>query len=443
MIKAFRKLWNSEKGSTLIIAGAALPMLVGAAGLATDTIQWALWKRELQRAADSGALAGVYDRNIKGDTDETEAAVLHDLTINHHTGINWVNDPDVTFPADDADMENQVRVVLTIRKSLPFSSLFMETAPIIEAAATAASVPGGDTYCVIALDRRASVVGIEIAGSATLNMGECSLIANSTHPNKAASNGSSSATGGQGSSVTAKSLAAAGAVQNSTSWDVDNYDPYSTPADDPFSDLEAPPQSDCTKNITINGANDLDRSAADVSGDVVCINNLAPNGRPSGLTVGGDIVLGSATYVLNGGDLTMNNNNASLTCDGCTIVLTDFADPTKAGNIKLTGGQLNLVAPTDDGEEFQGVAIFQDRRATDSGQKTQNQINGNSVGGVTGAVYIPNQSLLYNGGGNLTALCLQIVAGRVEFSGNSLLEIATNCAGAPDTSGGRRVRLVA
>ena len=60
MRKLFKKLWSNDRGNALIIAGAALPMLVGAAGLATDTIQWALWKRQLQRAADSAALAGVH-----------------------------------------------------------------------------------------------------------------------------------------------------------------------------------------------------------------------------------------------------------------------------------------------------------------------------------------------------------------------------------------------
>ena len=59
MRKLFKKLWSNDRGNALIIAGAALPLLVGAAGLATDTIQWTLWKRQLQRAADSAALAGV------------------------------------------------------------------------------------------------------------------------------------------------------------------------------------------------------------------------------------------------------------------------------------------------------------------------------------------------------------------------------------------------
>ena len=60
MIGFFKKLWRDKRGNALVIAAAALPLVLGSAGLASDTIQWALWKRQLQRAADSAAIAGVY-----------------------------------------------------------------------------------------------------------------------------------------------------------------------------------------------------------------------------------------------------------------------------------------------------------------------------------------------------------------------------------------------
>jgi Flp pilus assembly protein TadG len=60
MIRILRKIWQDRCGNALIIAGASLPLLVGAAGLGSDTIQWVLWKRELQRAADTAALSGAY-----------------------------------------------------------------------------------------------------------------------------------------------------------------------------------------------------------------------------------------------------------------------------------------------------------------------------------------------------------------------------------------------
>ena len=60
MFSFLKKLWRDRRGNALIIAGAALPLIVGSAGLASDTIQWTLWKRQLQRVADSAAEAGAY-----------------------------------------------------------------------------------------------------------------------------------------------------------------------------------------------------------------------------------------------------------------------------------------------------------------------------------------------------------------------------------------------
>src|ERR1044072_7788253 len=90
MIGSMKRLWKDSSGNAVAIAAGAMPLLPAAAGLAADTIQWTLWKRELQRAADSAALAGVYDRVTKGNTTGTSAVVDHDLTINHHTGIGLV-----------------------------------------------------------------------------------------------------------------------------------------------------------------------------------------------------------------------------------------------------------------------------------------------------------------------------------------------------------------
>src|SRR5215213_6360603 len=87
MRRLFRKFWNDDRGNVLLIFGACLPLLVGAAGIATDTIEWTLWKRQLQRAADSGAIAGVYTRINTNTEDAVTAAVNADLAMNNHVGI--------------------------------------------------------------------------------------------------------------------------------------------------------------------------------------------------------------------------------------------------------------------------------------------------------------------------------------------------------------------
>lgn len=442
MRNAFNRLWNDKRGNVLVLAAAALPMLAGAAGLATDTIQWALWKRELQRAADSAALAGVYQRVItpSNATTGVNAAVTRDLALNHHTGIALTTTyPKITYP-DQANTSNRykVKVELRVSKTLPFSSMFMKAAPNINASATAASVPGSAEYCVFAKDPSAVVTGLDIGGSTTLDMGECSLIANSANPRSAATNT------GVGSTVKAKSLAAVGGVQYSKTWTVKSYEPYSEPAVDPFVSLPIPPKSSCNKTITIAKKDfPADRSTAAVAdnGKIVCITG--------GLTVQGTLQLGAATYVIDGGDLTMNSTGSSLKCTGCTIILTNSTTPTATGNLRLTGGALSITAPTSG--TYKGIALYQDRRATDDGTKGQNHVNGNSGSAinpgvaVTGVIYTPNRSLLYNGGGGIAAVCMQVIGKRITFTGNSTIKISSACAaeGLTSITGGRRVRLVA
>src|SRR4051812_48894611 len=236
MFEFFKRLIKVRRGNTLAIAAACLPLIVGAAGLATDTIQWTLWKRQLQRAADSAAVSGVYTRVQTGKDTQTDVSnsVTHDLTLNLHTWMGLNATPTVELLSNVGNSKKPVRVTIQIQQRLPFSSIFMSAAPVIQAVATAASVPGGGEYCVIGLDPSAKVTGLTISGSTYLDLGTCSLIANSTNPTKAASNGSSSSSGGAGSTVLADTIAAAGGVNYSKNWTVSNYDPYAEPVADPF-----------------------------------------------------------------------------------------------------------------------------------------------------------------------------------------------------------------
>jgi Flp pilus assembly protein TadG len=476
MIAFLKRLRDDRRGNVLVIAAASMPLLVGSAGIATDTIQWTLWKRELQRAADSAAIAGVYTRVQTNTQTAVEAAVASDLTINNHSLASLKSGyPDVDLLADSGTQQKIVQVTLVAQKRLPFSAMFMASTPDIRATATAASIPGAAEYCVVALDSSASAVGIEISGNTTLDMGDCSLIANSRNPNKAASNGTNQqVSSGESSKIIANSLAAVGGVQESSNWDVDSYDPYSTPVTDPFASKSVP---SCTKTVTDNadyvtngpaadqtpatemldGSVSVDRRSIDVAGEVVCIKNTKNNNTGLYVSSGSSVVLGSATYVIDGGDLTMNSNNSgtSLSCNGCTIILTNSANPAATGSIKLTGGTLSITAPTTDTStdaayNFKGIALMQDRRATDSNPNTPaNTVQGTNGTSVQGAIYIPNQDLKYSGGSDTASACLQIVAKRTLFTGNSKIKVSNECAAAgisPIGSGAdsaRKVRLIA
>ena len=151
---------KDKRGNSLVIAAAFLPVLMGSAGLATDTIQWALWKRELQRAADLAAIAGVYDRvQNDGETGQTGPAVNKDLTLNQQTGLALLAGyPKLTFPGDDANGTNQVKVELAVKKRLAFSGMFMSQVPEITTAATAAAVTSEMEICMLGLEKRADQI---------------------------------------------------------------------------------------------------------------------------------------------------------------------------------------------------------------------------------------------------------------------------------------------
>jgi hypothetical protein len=441
MIGFFRRLLNDKRGNVLAIACAAMPMVIGCAGLATDTIEWTLWKRQLQRAADSAALAGVYDRiSANGATTTTSSIICHDLGLNLHTWMKLqANSPctgsvgsytSLTYPADSGVQTDQVKLTLSIQQALPFSSLFMSSAPVITATATAASVPGTGEYCVVALENSASQTGITIGGSTQISM-DCGMISNSPATNSALSNGNSS-------QVTATTIAAVGGVQASNKWTVDSYEPYTSALTDPYASLPVPTPSSCGD---FPSANDLDFTSDPnhASGKVVCYK--------SDMKIQGTVKLGSATYVLDAASLKMTSTSASISCNGCTIILTTSGtDMSKIGTVSISGGSVNLVAPSD-GSTYSGIALYQDRRALDSAGN--NIINGNSGSIVQGTIYMPGQQLTYNGDGTATAVCTQFVTRRIIFSGSTSVsnkfEKASNCGSKTGGSigGGHRVRLVA
>ena len=114
MISFLKRLWRDPRGNALLIAGAALPLVVGSAGLASDTIQWALWKRQLQRAADSAALAGVY---AKFNAETVSSSVDTDLARNNHTYAALTGAPQLAYPANSATYINAVQVTLSVQKT--------------------------------------------------------------------------------------------------------------------------------------------------------------------------------------------------------------------------------------------------------------------------------------------------------------------------------------
>jgi hypothetical protein len=362
MIKGlFKRLWNDKRGNALVIAGAALPLVVGSAGLASDTIQWTLWKRQIQRAADSAALAGVYDRVYRsGSTSNVATAVNNDLTRHNNAKPALVGTPVITYPSG-TNWFNPVRVELNIQQTLGFSSLFIATPPTITARATAATVATGVYWC-----------GADLL-------------------------------------------------------------PFTVKQEDPYKGVNIPPFSACqggSNKIQISNPHDIVDRRTDTG--VQCV---------SAIDVNGTLKLGSATYIIDGGNFDAGAQ-AKISCTGCTIILTnsDSAMTPTIGSVDIKGGaEIKMTAPS--AGTFDGILFYQDRRAPKDA--TVNKINGNSDSLLGGAFYFPNQQLQINGTAGLNITCGQFVSYIVEFAGDGSIN-NTCAAGYGDNEiMGRHVRLVA
>jgi len=427
MMAFMKKLMRDKRGNALIIAAGALPLVIGSAGLANDTIQWTLWKRQLQRAADSAAIAAVYDRIANdGSTSNVSTAVDYDLDRHNHTNITLLGGyPQLAYPAG-TNWTNPVRVTLALQKRLGFSSLFLSSPPVITTQATAATIATG-VYCVVSLVET-SDTGIKASGNGNIDLG-CGMITNSTSLTSAIATGSSS--------VNATPVAAVGDIQDSDNWGGAELLPFTVKQADPFKDVDVPSFSPCkgnTNRIRVNNPGDVDDRSLDAAGSIQCVSDIDVNGT---------LKLGSAIYVIDGGNFSAGAQ-AKISCTGCTIILTnsDGGSP-PIGTVNIQGGaEINMSATDDATSPYDNLLFYQDRRATES-TTIVNTINGNSASLFSGAFYFPTQQLQINGTAGLKMNCAQFVSYVVEFTGNG--SITNTCTGGygGDKIMGQHVRLVA
>jgi hypothetical protein len=321
---------------------------------------------------------------------------------------------------------NAVRVVLSTQQKLPFSSIFLSTAPVIRVSSTAYS-NGQGVNCVLGLS--SSGTGVAITGSASIDM-NCGLMSNSVGSPSLDATGS-------GSYVNVSSLSAVGDIAlgggiTSTT----KIQPYLASLKDPFSSVSIPSgQGSCPSGSFINVRNGT---------------RAVTPGCYSGMAIKGTVTLSPGTYYIDGGNVSIEAGG-SITGTNVTLVFTGSSGI--FGSIQQAGqGYVSLTAANSG--TFKGIVVYQDRSATPTSGGTSGGSNKpipNSVlqgGGsatpsfLQGAVYTPGTNVSFAGNRNYTTDCLQLVALTVTFTGNS--EISNNCpvdSGAK-SFGSNAVRLV-
>lgn len=407
-------LIRDRSANVMFIAAMSLPVLIGAGGLATDTIQWTLWQKEMQRQADSAALAGAFAKAQGADPISNATTEINRYSLVALSAAPTIeNAPTAGSYAGNG---NAVRVVLQTSQKLPFSSLFLASAPTLRAEATAAVLNNGN-YCVVAFENMPTA-GVIMQGNATVSMG-CGIATNSTASNAVVAGGSSS--------IYATPVSAVGGLQSSGNYASGTVLlPHSISQQDPFAALPTPVvPPGCGNKLSIGP------------------NETSPTVNPGcyrGMDLKGTVTFAPGVYIIDGNSLDIGSQ-AVISGTGVTFILTSnnaTSNPSTIATLDMNGGaNVQLTAPASG--PYQGVLIYQDRRALDTGTNT---INGNASSTLQGAIYMPSQAVSFSGNSGMNTQCIQIATRRVTFTGNN--NIANNCPSGSGSSAftGTRVLLV-
>ncbi|HEY0012372.1 MAG TPA: pilus assembly protein TadG-related protein [Allosphingosinicella sp.] len=434
-LKRLKSIGRDTSGNALALCAVAMPLMIGGAGLAIDSVQISLARRELQRAADSAALAGAYAINqnptATGTVRTTYAqnGATRDLVVNNDVTLSGAalvqNAPTAGTYANNT---NAVRVQLSANRTLSFLSFFDATPQAITVEATAAIVREGD-FCMLALED-GNVPGVTVGGNADIDI-SCGISTNSRSATAITATGSST--------VNADPIMAVGGVPTSGNFGGATLIPYSAVQSDPFAGLPAPSPSNCraapeskSNGPEVNiGTNSPGYNATDRS---ICYNGFNIKGE-----VNFSFPEPTIVYI-NGGILDIGAQ-ATVTGHNAVFVLTSTNATTNPNSIATVdigaGADVNITAPSSG--PYAGVAIYMDRRAP-VGRTVK--WNGGADMRFNGALYMPSAYFEYNGNADMANQCIQLIARRLDFRGNGSVSNSCPAGGSTQNFKATYVRLV-
>ena len=412
-----RALLADCRGNVLVLSALAMPLMIGAAGLAMDTIQLTLIQRQLQRQADSAALAGAL---AKAQGAAVSSAATSSITRDSMFVLSKTpvieNAPTAGAYAGNT---GAVRVVIESTQTQVFADMFRSQPATLRVEATAASMTNGN-YCVVSLEKTAAV-GITMQGNAGVDMG-CGLATNSK--------GSPAVTTGGSSTVKVSHVAAVGGLKSSVNYSAGTVLlPYAVPQKDPYAALPAPTvPAGCNAQLNVQ------------PNSVVNVSNPSGTACYRGMNIKGTVTFAPGVYVIDGGSVTFGSQ-AVVNGTGVSFVLTSATAASNAGSVAtldMNGGAKVNLSATSSGT-YAGVLFYQDRRAAAG---TTNSVNGNALSNFQGGFYFASQDLSFSGDSGMTTDCVQLVSRRVTFIGNTrIVNVCPVDSGAGSFFGTRVVRV--
>ena len=391
-----------QEGGVAVIFGLITPVLIGFVGLAADAVIWYLEQHKLQAATDQAAMSTAYvlQSGQIGSALNTES--------NRHLGklyggelssisVAVNNPPSTTSYAGD---NNAVEVITSKPQTLYFLKLL--NFPSVTVGARAISTYSAQTdFCILGLSN-SEEKAVEITGSAAVDL-SCSIASNSESTDAVYISGNSN--------VNTTGISSVGDILQGGSSTISVDIPLKTHAP-----VVRDPYGPDGRNL---GVPDFPTACSAQNLKVNSDTTLSPGRYCGGISFqNGTTTLNPGVYLIDAGNFKAVGG-ASITGQDVTIILTGngskYAELDLAGNADLT-----LHAPKSGGD-FDGILFFQDPQAPDyqGNNLIKNKIVGNSNLDLNGAIYFPNQELQFSGGSGGQTSCLQLVAAKVSFTGNT------------------------
>ncbi|WP_296762322.1 pilus assembly protein TadG-related protein [Sediminimonas sp.] len=164
---------RSEDGAVAIIAGLAIPVLLGFAGLSLEYGQLLVVRAEAQRTADLASHAGAVAYSRTGDTNAMTDAARGVARLNGFGADEIAVVLDSSFQTASGAA---VRATITTPKPLYLPSLVGGDTSVDVAASAVAGASAGQPACVQALNPNGG--GITLSGATTLQADDCAIASN-------------------------------------------------------------------------------------------------------------------------------------------------------------------------------------------------------------------------------------------------------------------------
>ncbi|WP_245315788.1 TadE/TadG family type IV pilus assembly protein [Bradyrhizobium neotropicale] len=394
----FQQFVRDQSGSYVIISALLMPVLVGTAGLGTEVGWWYYKHKNMQSAADSGAVSAATAASAGTDLlSEANAVTANYGYANAANNVTvTVNQPPKT--GNYTSNPQAIEVIVSQPQQRLLSGLFGSDPVLITARAVA--LPNSGTGCVLALNASASPA-VNVSGSNQLNLIKCNLYSNSS--------ASPSLNVAGSASVSANQVGVVGDVSGASSITATNgVKTHIQPVADPYANVSPPSEPSCdSKKYTINANGKT--------------NSLSPGCYAGSVTVnaGATLNLDPGIYYLDGANLSVAGN-ATITGNGVTLVFTGSGSNWGTASIG-SNATINLTAPTTGSTK--GIVMYGDRNMPAG---TAFNLTGGSTQNFGGAIYLPKANLSFSGGNGTSTSCTKIIADTLTFTGTSNLQV--NCS---------------